>query len=247
MTAPAENTPNGIITDAMQDAGKLQDGKYPSSEQLAKYSRRLRDVINVCQLEGLKLWLQSDTNVPLTQGKQKYTFVPAGDVNMTKPLRVLDGYYSDITSGATTPVTRPIFSISRQEWTMLSNRGTGAGAQGTITQYFVDKQATELDVSFWMTPDALSAANGSAHVLLQQQVTNFTGLTDTMNFPIEWRMYLRWALANDICTGQSAAIMQRCQQMYLYYKGILENWDVEDASTSFQPDMRQGQNQSAFR
>ena len=51
-------------------------------------------------------------------------------------------------------------------------------------------------------------------------------------------MALRWALADDICTGQPQAIMDRCAGRSRYYKEILEGWDVEDAPTRFTPDQR---------
>src|SRR5205823_9205070 len=96
MTTPTINSPNGIICDAMQDAGLLQPGDEPSSEQYVMYSRRLRDLINFWQTQGLKLWLQFDQSVTLVAGQAKYTMLSGGDVNITKPLRVLQGYYADV-------------------------------------------------------------------------------------------------------------------------------------------------------
>ena len=232
MTAPADNTPNGVIADAYQDAGLIQDGDQPGGEQLAKGMRRLRDLINTWQTTGLKLWVNVDTEVPLVALQATYTFKPSGDVNMTKPLRVLEGYYLY----ATTNIRRPLLPLSWEEWLKLGQVGTANA--GSITQYFVNKKQTQLDVTFWPAPDANDAANGAGHVLLQVQITNPETLTETMNFPIEWRMALRWGLADDLCTGQPETIMQRCAQKALMYKEILEAWDVEDAPTRFQPDSR---------
>ena len=226
MTTPAINTPNGIICDAMQDAGLLQDGDEPSSEQYAKYSRRLRDVINLWQTQGLKLWLTVDTSVTLVSGQASYALAPAGDVAMTKPLRVLQGYYLDSNS-----IRRPLNVLSWDEYLRLGQ----VTQTGAINSYFVDKQQSSLVVKFWPTPDA-TAATGTAHVLLQTQATNFTNLTETLNFPDEWRMALRWGLADDICTGQPQTIMDRCAQRALAYRTALEDWDVEDAPTRFTPD-----------
>lgn len=226
MTLPATNTPNGIICDAMQDAGLLQDGDEPSSEQYAKYARRLRDVINLWQTQGLKLWLSVDTAVTLVAGQASYTFAPSGDVDMTKPLRVLQGYYLDSNA-----VRRPLNVLSWEEYLRLSQ----VTSTGAVNSYFVNKQQSQLVVHFWLTPDA-TAATGTAHVLLQTQVTNFTNLTDTLNFPEEWRMALRWGLADDICTGQPESIMARCAQRANAYRTALEDWDVEDAPTRFTPD-----------
>ena len=94
-------------------------------------------------------------------------------------------------------------------------------------------------MKFWLVPDATAAA-GTAHLLIPQQITNFTGVTDTMNFPQEWFIGLRWMLADELAVGQPEAIMQRCEQRANMYRKMLEDWDVEDTATTFQPDMMQG-------
>ncbi len=228
MTAPNSNTPNGVIYDAMGDAGLLQDGQLPSSDQYARYGRKLLDLINTEQTQGLKLWLNVDTPVPLVAGQQTYTLFPGGDVDMTKPLRVIQAYYLDVNG-----VRRPLNPLSWNDWLTLGQ----VTQEGQINSYFVNKEQTKLSVSFWLIPDAVCAA-GVAHLLLQVQVTNFINLTETMNFPIEWRMFLHWGLADEICTGQPQAIMDRCAQKAQFYRDKLENWDVEDAPTQFQPDPR---------
>jgi len=243
MTTPASNTPYGVICDAMQDAGLLQDGEVPTPEQLAKNLRRLRDLINLWQTQGLKLWTLSDTAVPLTDGTNQYTFFSGGSVDMTKPLRVLQGYYLF----TATNVRRPIIPISWQEYLTLGQSGVLAANRGAISQYFVEKLADRIRVTFWLCPDATEAANGQAHVLLQTQITNPTELDETLQFPEEWRMALRWGLADDICTGQPQAIMDRCAQRATAYRTALEDWDVEDTQIVLQPDQRAGHYVGRFR
>ena len=237
MTAPVVNTAYGIIGSAMTEAGLLQDGDEPNGEQLAKHIVRLQNMINFWVTQGLKLWLGVDQSVTLVAGQQLYTFQPSGSVNMTKPLRALQGYYLDST-GTT---RRPIYPISWEEWLRLS----AVTQTGQISQYFVDKQATVLNVRFWLIPDA-TAALGTAHLYLEQQVTQLVSLTDTMAFPIEWTLALVWGLADEICTGQPAAIVQRCQQRATYYRTALEDWDVEDTPTQFVPDQRMTAERSSF-
>ena len=241
MTTPADNRPYGIINDAMQDAGWLQDGNTANPEQLVKYMRRLRDLINTWQTKGLKLWVNVDTSVTLVANQAVYVFSPTGDVVMVKPLRVMEAYYLY----TSTSVRRPLDALSWNTYLTLGQ--VGANNAGAITSYFVNKKATQLDVTFWPEPDTTEAANGTAHVLLQQQITAPVALTETMEFPEEWRMALRWGLADDICTGQPQAIMDRCAQKAELYRTILEDWDVEDASTFLQPDARAGYSNNSFR
>src|ERR1035437_790692 len=238
MTAPASNTPYGIISDAMHDAGYLQKGQLPSSEDNVAYMRRLNDIINVKQTKGLKLFLNVDTPVVLTAGVGTYTFGPTGTVVMIKPLRVIEGWYMDANK-----VSRPLIQIAWNDWNLLGNKE----GSGPITQYLVDKKAALLSVRFWLVPDTL-AATGGVHLLLQIQATNPVNLTENMRFPQEWRMPLRWGLADDISTGQPQTIMDRCKAKADEYWATLEDFDVEDAPTRFTPDTQMmTQNMSRFR
>ena len=237
MTAPADNTPASIISDAYFDAGLLQEGDTVNPEQLVSGMRRLTDMINLWQTQGLKLWLLADTPVPLVSGQGTYVFSPTGDVKMPKPPRAIDAYYRDVNG-----IRRPLIPMSWNEYVRLSQiHNTGA-----INSYFVDKKQSVLSVFFWLVPDA-TAATGTAHLLLQTQVTNFINVTEDMNFPIEWRIALRWGLADELATGQPQAIMDRCQQRALTDRTMLEDWDVEDAPTRFTPDQRSQYATGRFR
>jgi hypothetical protein len=231
------NTPDRIIREAMRNAKLIGKGEDPSSEDYAEYMPRLNDLINVWQTQGLKLWLQTDLSVTLVAGTALYTFGTTGTVVMTKPTRVVQAYYLDSSDNR-----RPLLVLSRDEYTRLSN----VVNQGQINSYYVDKQQATLNVYFWLTPDS-DAATGTAHLIIQQQVTNIVSLNDTMNFPPEWFLALHWGLANEICSGQPQSIIDRCEKMSNQYRTALEDWDVEDASTSFAPDQRNTYETGRFR
>lgn len=237
MTTPAYfPTADRLIRMAYEDAGLLETGNDPSSEQIAGGIQRINDLINLWQTQGLKLWTYEDVSVTLVQGQGTYSFMPSGDVNMTKPLRGLQAYYLE-SGGNRIPLT----VLSWDDYMRLSQ----INQEGGINSYFVNKLYDRLEVFFWQIPDA-TAATGTGHVLLQKQVTNFVGVTDTTMFPQEWFIALRWGLADDICTGQPQVIMDRCQSRANAYRVALEDWDVEDAPVTFQPDSRMGYTTSRF-
>lgn len=238
MTTPVNfNSPERVIVTAMKNAGLLGKGQAPSSEQFADNMNRLSDMINFEQTQGIKLWLQTDLNIPLVLAQATYTISPTGNIVMAKPTRVIDAYYSDSSSNR-----RPLIPLARADYIRLSNV-TNTGA---INSYFVDKQASVLNVSFWLAPDA-TAILGTAHLIIQQQATQLVSLTDTMVFPQEWFMWLCWGLADEICGGQPQAIMDRCKERATAYRTALEDWDVEDAPTMFTPDTRSYQNVGNFK
>jgi hypothetical protein len=242
MTTPNDNTPIGIITDGLFDAGLLELGATPNSEQMVVGMRRLNDIATELQTTGgLRLWLNHDKEITLIKDEGNYDLGPAADggtVNMTeKPLRVLEAYYRDSTG-----IRRPLVPLAWRDYTQLSQ----INQSGAINSYFVNKQQSLLKVFFWLIPDA-TAATGTCHLLLQEQVARATNLTETMNFPVEWRMALRWMFAADSCTGQPDSIVQRCMMNAEKYQTILQDWDVEDAPTSFQPDPRLQYTTGSFR
>ena len=230
MPAPADNTPLSVINDAYFDAGLTQEGQTPNSEQIVTGMRKLTDLVNLWQTQGLKLWLNVDTTVTLVAGRGTYVLGPGSTtgIDMTKPLRVLEAYYRDVNA-----IRRPLTSMAWNDYVRLSQ----ITQLGQLNSYFVDKQQTALSVFFWLIPDA-TAATGTAHLLLQTQVVNFITVTETLNFPVEWRIALRWGLADELATGQPQAIMDRCQQRATMYRTMLEDWDVEDSPTRFAPDSR---------
>ena len=237
MTIPAApNTVQAIIQKAYWDSGLLQETDEPNSTQYATAMQRLNDIVNVEQTQGLKLFTLEDQTVTLVAGQGQYVLGTLGTPG-TKPMRVLQAYYVDSTG-----IRRPLICLSWDEYLRLSQ----PQQQGPLNSYFVDKQPTVLNVSVWLVPDT-TAATGALHLLVQNQITQAIALTDNIMFPIEWTMYLRWALADDLATGQPAAIMQRCAAKAEGYRKVLEDWDVEDASTQFTPDQRAGFGYSRFR
>lgn len=217
-----------IITDAMVDAGLLLEGATPSSDQYSKYIRRLNDLIHLWQTQGLKLWLERDIPITLTAGTTNYVVTSGG----LKTMRVKQAYWA----GADGVKQQDVNVISREEYSSLSKFPSG----GAVTAVFPEKLLTSLKVWPWQIPDA-SAALGVLHLIAQVQVTSFAASTDdlTISFPQEWSIALRWGLADEICTGQPQEIMQRCAQKAAAFRGALEDWDTEDASTRFEPRMDQ--------
>ena len=222
---------------AYKDAGLIQDGDEPSGEQYADGLMRLNDIANLWQTQGLKLWLNQDLGVPLIAGQGNYTIGPGGSVDMAKPLRVIEAYYLDNTG-----IPRPLVVLSWDDYFRLSQ----VNQIGQINSYFVNKQQLSLNLFFWNIPDA-NAALGTVHLLVQNQITQMVSLTDTTAFPLEWSMGLRWGLADELATGQPQAIMDRCEKRATAYRQALEDWDVEDAPTSFTPDQRALYATSSFR
>lgn len=233
----ADNTASRIIQNAMEDAGLLQEGQTPTPAQQARYMIRLNDIINFEQTQGLKLFLMEDVPITLVAGQGRYVLGPLGDVVMPKPTQIIDAYFKDQNN-----IQRPLIPMSWNEWTRLSQ----PGIQGQVNSYFEDKQPGQINLWLWLVPDNV-AALGRVHVIVRTQQPNVISVTDDMVFPQEWFIFLHWALAADICTGQPESIIQRCEAKTAFYREALNAWDTEDTSIQFQVDARGGYVQGDFR
>lgn len=231
-----------IITDAYFDAGLIQEGDECNSQQLANGMRHLNKYVNFLGTQGLSLNFCNPQLLPLVAGQAMYTIGPGGNLapQYGKPLRIV---YADCIL-AQTGVQYPLLPISWQEYYNLSTSTTLAPSNspstltaGTLSSYMVNKQPTQLQLFIWMTPNKFTALN-QVNVYMQFQTPNFNQLNDQMMFPPEWAFTLEWGLAAYLCTGQPQAVITRCTQMAASFQEALLAWDVEDASTLFQPDTR---------
>lgn len=222
------NTPDRIIRNAMDNAGLLEAGDDPTPEQYAKYMERLNDLINLWQTQGIKLWLNRALPMGLVAGQGTYILA-------AQEMRVLEGYYINSVGSR-----RELQLLTWNTWNTLPDHTN----QGAVNAFFPEKQQTQTVIRLWQVPDA-AAATGSVELMVQDRVTNLIKLTDSINFPQEWFIALHWGLADEICTGQPEQIVQRCANKANAYRVALEDWDVEDGSTFWQPSV-QGRT-SSFR
>lgn len=226
MAAPADfGTARRLIKMAYRDCGKVATGREPNSEQYRDGLERLGDLINHLRTRGIKLWLLEDISVPLVAAQREYTFGPSGDVDMVKPFRVEWGYGEDSAGNR-----RELTPMAYVDWARLSNLTT----QGTVTQYFVDKQYPLLKVSFWLTPDATQASQ-EVHLIMRKNAEYIDNLSEDILFPPEWYMALRWALADELASGSPIPVQQRCQQRAAAFIDDLEGFDIENVPTQFVP------------
>lgn len=225
---PTFYTAYRIICLAMRDSGLLALGQKPNSEELAEYGGRLNEMLLFAQTQGLRLWLQFLQTITLSAGKQTYVLMPGGDVNIIKPSRIIEGYFLDANGNQ-----RPLIPLAWSDWNRLSNKQQ----LGQINSYFQDKQTDRINLSMWLIPDA-NAATGSCQMQIQQQQQTVTTLTENMALAPEWGIWAHWGLADQICTGQPQAIMDRAATRAGAAFQALNDWDVEDADTSFAPDVR---------
>lgn len=235
------NTGTGICQAAYEDAGLCSLGQTISTAQGVRGLARLNDIINFEATQGLKLWLQQVITVQPIAAQPSYRLGVGGvSGNTIRPLQVLQGTY--LTSSF---VRQPLVPISRDEYTRLSQT---VGNDSAINSFFEDRKASYTDIFLWNTPDA-QAATGTVDLVCRISLdqSQMASISATTVFPLEWALFLRWALADEVAVGQSDSIQSRCAIRAAQYREALDSFDVEDAPTMFQPDSRTTQYSNKFR
>jgi hypothetical protein len=231
---PYAQSAGNVIELAMRDAGYLDHMEAPGSEDYRQYIGRLNNLINFEQTQGLKLWLQENISFTPVLGQQSYAWGPNGDIQMPRPTRIIEGFFTFPLSATSGIQTRyPLQQLSRQEFNQLGVLNVA----GIPNSFYIDKQQVNLIVWLWLNPDAFTA-QAMVTFVTQVQINQLISITDNMNFPIEWFQFLHWALACEIDSGQPSAVQAKNESMRDYYRTALENFDVEDTSTYLQADPR---------
>ena len=228
-------TRNDIITSALRVLGVIEIGSQPDAATIENASLVLNMMMKDWQTDGIKLWTITEYTLPLIQNKTTYNIGSdsSNDLVKDKPLRLIQSFLrNDSVSPA---IDIPMTIISQQEYNILGSKySTGM----TNSVYYMPYN-TYGTLTVFLTPDTSTATNYNLHLTVQRPIQDITAANQTFDFPSEWYQALRWGLAGELAAEygldqKAAMIIQRAEQ----YKQRLMAWDVENASTFFQPDVR---------
>lgn len=152
------------------------------------------------------------------------TFTTAATVTVSSLLSV----YTDM----------PMTVISQQEYNMLSSKQS----QGNINTVYFKPWRDYGEVSVFLTPNTFTAENYELHLFVQTPIEDITSANQNFDFPSEWFLALKWNLVADLASDYEKTLTdkQYYEQKANMLKNELMDWDIEWASTFFQPDARSG-------
>jgi hypothetical protein len=247
-------TRDTIITLALRKLGVLEIGDTPDSNTLANANYSLNLFIKQMNTDGLKLWKNSELKIPMTANKTQYilgggstdlfydTQAPSTAIS-DRPLKAIQGWYRNI---AVTPyIDTPCVLLAKQEYNVLGSKYS----TGTPNSFFYDIKVLNGILNLYLTPDTFSQTNLEFHMVAQMPLNDITSGSDYTDFPNEWLNCLVWNLADQLAIEYGVPMNYRQEIMTraITYRNELTNWDVEAASTYFQPDYRSVANTSYSR
>jgi hypothetical protein len=228
-------TRNDIITSALRVLGVIEIGAQPDAATIENASLVLNMMMKDWQTDGIKLWTVKELTLPIVAGQLSYNIGPdnSNDLVTDKPLKLIQCFLRNI--GVTPPIDIPMTIISQKEYNDLGSKQS-TGVTNSVYYWPYVNYGT---ITLFLDPDSFTATNYQLHMTVQRPIQDITGANQTFDFPSEWYQALRWGLASELAPEygldqKAALITQRSEQ----YKQRLMAWDVENASTFFQPDIR---------
>jgi hypothetical protein len=229
-------TRNDIIESSLRLLGVLEEGAQPTANAIENASLVLNMMLKDWMTDGIKLWTVVEITLPLVTNKTSYTIGPGAgnDLITNKPLRLIQSFLRNLS--VSPYIDLPMSILSEQEYNILGSKFS----TGTVNSVFYKPSVLNGTVKVFLTPNSSTATNYELHMTVQRPIEDITSANQTFDFPSEWYQCLRWGLASELAADYGlpmdklAGVIQRAEN----YKQRLMAWDVEYASTFFQPDIR---------
>ena len=126
--------------------------------------------------------------------------------------------------------------ISKQEYSALGSKFS----TGTTNSVYLNPGISTSTLKVFLTPDSATASNYQLILTVQQPISDISSSSAVPDFPNEWMNALVWGLADQIAIEFGLPVNHRQEVMLRAekYRTQLVDWDIENESTFFQPDVR---------
>jgi len=231
-------TRDQIIITALRKLGAVEPQDTASTIDaniVTNCAQALNLMVKQWMTEGIKLWTVTEINFPLVLNQTSYTAGPSlCDITTDKPLRIIQAWVRNTV--VTPDIDIPLNIISRQEYNMLGSKFS----TGTANSIYLNPGVTTSTIKLFLTPDASAVATYTVYMVVQRPINDISSASSIPDFPNEWMQALVWGLADQLALEYGLPVNHR-QEVLLKaekYRDLLMEWDIENESTFFTPDIR---------
>lgn len=221
-----------LIAGALRIAGAISQGETPSATLYTETSEALNMFVKAMQADGMPLWAIRKQAVTLTSATADYTIGVSQTVNTPKPLKVLQAFLHNTTSGLDIPMR----IITRSEYELLGNK-TSAGMP---VQIFYEPLLTTGILHVYPVPTSTVASGYTLSIIYQRPFEDFDATADEPDFPQEYYDCIKFGLADRIAPEHGLAIQER-QDLRSRAKELRQEalgFGTEEGSMFFMADLR---------
>lgn len=170
-------TAQDIVQDSLELLQVYAAGEVVSDADAQRTLSILNDMLDAWSNDSLACYATLEQSVVLTIGKQTYTIGPGGDINLTRPLQILDGpgtAYVQDANGNNYPVT----VVPQDQWNLLGNRSNLIQSNFPDTLFY-DPQFPLGIINIFPSPTSAYKMFWDSYL----QLTTFPSLTTAVSFP----------------------------------------------------------------
>lgn len=182
-------TPLDIINQALKKAGILGVGQSALPEDLNDAFSDLQDMLGQWQRKRWIIWHLVDYSFTST-GAVSYTVGPAGNFNISpRPDKIESAFFRQTVQSYPNQIDYPLGIIeAREDYNLIALKSLSS-----FPQYiFYDSGFPTGTIYPWPVPQA---SIYSIHITVKETLSQFTSLTQTINFPLEYMAALKFNLA----------------------------------------------------
>ena len=235
-------TRDEIILSALRKLGAVEPADTSSTIDeniVTNCAQALNLMVKQWMTEGIKLWTVQEITFPLVLSQTSYTVGPSGcNVTSDRPLRILQAWIRNTVLNPDIDI--PLNILSRQEYNMLGSKFS----TGTANSIWLNPGPTSSTVKLFLTPDATAVATYTVYMVVQKPITDISTASSVPDFPNEWMQALVWGLADQLALEYGLPVNHRQEVLMKAekYRELLVDWDIENESVFFTPDVRNFQN-----
>jgi hypothetical protein len=214
-----------VITGALRKLAVLPSGGTPTTAQVNDATDALNALVKAFQADGMPLWKITEYSWTVTDGTASYTIGTGQTLNTSKPLKVLQAFYTVEDSENV-----PMNVVNRNDYMDLP-RETSTGTP--VTLYYQPLRTTGT-LMLWPIPDDSTTV---ITIHYQSMYEDMDAASDDFDFPSEWIQALiynlAWALSPEYgIPPTDRAILQREAD---YWRQLALSFGSEEGSVFLQP------------
>jgi len=216
-----------IIKGALRLVGAISQGETPTTTQTSEAMEALNMMTKSLAAKGLPLWVISNVVITTVQGTASYNVGPSQTVDVPKPLKVQQAFYTK------NSVDVPMRVITRDEYERLGNKTS----QGTPAMVYYEPLRDYGVVHLFPVPDSQIP---TVTIIGQHHMQDFSTSADNPDFPQEWFETLKYSLAVRLAGEYGLNIQTRSlllQESERYLQEVLA-FTQEEGSMYFVVDRR---------
>ena len=225
----------GTITFRVQNTSTTT-GETSTVVNLTQVDESTGSRIGIEMDDGSRFWdnvlnVDSSTSIDIVNG------LPSAAANLNsvffytsiipRPMRLLSTRYASRITGSEQPTDR----WSRQEYFDQPDKDS----TGTVNQWYYSPQLTEGELFIWQVAGSVNNILRISYIV---PALVYTENTDVLEFPSEFYMALKWAIASDIAPSYGVKPERRLELKQEAFDSLEDalSHDIEFDSMMFQPD-----------